>query len=398
MDSASHKIGVSGASVARLFVLMSGGVLAAMVQLAILPSLTQMAAHFSDQGDGAFIAQLVTAVAAPAMAFGAPLIGWLAGLIGKRQVLLASALIYAASGVAGAFAPDLWSLLGTRVLLGLAAAGLGTMAMTFIADYYDGEQRDRMIGWYTVIGGGGALATLLVAGQATAAVGWRAPFGLYLIGLLVFVVALPTIREPRRAEVIAAAADGSIRNAWSLLALMIAMSVVMYMVSIQGVFLLDSEGIRSPNVQAIIMDLMTGGSMLGAYLFGFLRRRLGFLPLLALIWAVLGVGAVGFALASDVATIAAFAACGGFGAGLMVPTIQSGILNVVPPSASSRAMGASIGCIFFGQLVNPFLVKPLRAAIGIQEAFIWVGGAALAAAALTMLWRMRGGLRAVPSS
>ena len=58
--------------------LLSGGALEAMVQLAILPSLTQMAAHFSNQGgvlDSATIAQLVLTVAAPTMALGAPVAG-----------------------------------------------------------------------------------------------------------------------------------------------------------------------------------------------------------------------------------------------------------------------------------------------------------------------------------
>lgn len=399
MSMASEQAPSSGGSFARLFVLLSGGILAAMVQLAILPSLTQMAAHFSDQGDGAFIAQLVTAVAAPAMAFGAPLIGWLAGVLGKRQVLLISALAFAASGVAGAFAPDLWTLIGSRVILGLASAGLGTMAMTFIADLYQGEQRDRMIGLYTAIGGAGSLVTLLVAGALVSSVGWRAPFGLYLVGLVVFLVALPSIREAKRSDtVLAAEGDGSMRNAWGLLGLMVLMSIAMYMVSIQGVFLLDHEGIKSPNTQAIIMDVMTVGSMSGSYLFGFLRPRLGFTTLYALVWALLGVGSAGFALASSVPLIAIFAAFSGFGAGLMVPTLQSAIINVVPPSASSRAMGLSIGCIFLGQLVNPFVVKPIREAIGLDQAFIWVGGVSLVAALLTMLWRARGGLRTAPSS
>jgi len=57
---------------ARLFVLLTGGILAGMVPLGILPSLTQMADHFSAQGNGALIAQNVITIVAPTMALGAP--------------------------------------------------------------------------------------------------------------------------------------------------------------------------------------------------------------------------------------------------------------------------------------------------------------------------------------
>ena len=53
MDIVSDRQGSAIAEFARLSVLLSGGALAAMVQLAILPSLTQIAAHFSGQGSGA---------------------------------------------------------------------------------------------------------------------------------------------------------------------------------------------------------------------------------------------------------------------------------------------------------------------------------------------------------
>jgi len=390
--------GSLGSRAARLFVLLSGGVLAGMVQLAILPSLTQMAAHFSDQGDGAFIAQLVTTIAAPTMAFGAPLIGWLAGKVGKRPVLLVSAVVFALSGALGAFAPDLWTLLASRFLLGLAAAGLGTTAMAFIGDYFSGEARDRMIGWYATVGGGGSLITLIVAGGLAEAGGWKAPFALYLIGLLIFFVALPSIAEPKRAEGPAAAAGGSIRGAIPYCILIVLISISMYMVTLQGVFLLDQRGISSPSTQAIIMDVTTIGSMTGAYLFGYIRPKLGFHGVLALTWIVLGAGCIGFGASADVV---AFAICGGLtglGSGFMQPLTQSAVLNAVPPQAASRAIGLAIGGIFLGQLLNPFLLKPLRAAIGVEGTFLWVGAASLFAALVTMLWRMRGGLRAAPTS
>jgi MFS family permease len=389
----------AGTRAARLFVLLSGGVLAAMVQLAILPALTKMADHFSDQGDGALIAQNVTTIAAPTMAFGAPLIGWLAGMIGKRQVLLVSALVFALAGAAGALMPDLWSLLATRFLLGLGAAGVGTMAITYIGDYYAGETRDKMIGWYAVVGGGGSIFILLAAGRLADLGGWRAPFGLYLTGLLVF--ALATFAIPRSAGRGSAAmegAGGSIRGAFGVYVLIVLISIVMYMVTIQGPFLLNADGITSGSSQSLIILMTTVGAMMGAYAFGVINPKLGFRGVLALTWAVLGLGCIGFALVTNVALLAFFAWMTGLASGLMQPLTQSAVLNAVPHDAHARAIGFAVGCIFLGQFIHPFVLLPLRDAVGIQGAFIWMGGAGLVAVAITMVWRMRSPIHPAPAS
>jgi MFS family permease len=402
MGAARNAGGSTLFEAARLFVLLSGGALAAMVQLAILPSLTQIATRFSGGGggaiDGATIAQLVTTIAAPTIILGAPLVGWLAGRVGKRRVLLVSAILFALSGAIGAVMPDIWTMLISRMVLGLASAGLGTSAMSFINDYYAPEKRDRLIGWYALLGGGGALIVLLAAG-ALAEMDWRAPFALYLVGLAVFALALPTIREVERADPIeATAGEGSIAGASGMMLMIVLISIVMYMATIQGPFLLQAKGMGSPAIQAAMADVTTVGSMVGAYLFGLLRPRLGFSPILFILLLSLGVGTVGFGLAGGIAPIAVFAAFSGLGAGFMTPLMQSAILNIVPPSAVTRALGLSFSCIFLGQFLHPFVLAPLRAAAGIEGAFIWVGGATLLGALAALLWRARAGSRAVSTA
>jgi len=402
MDVARNAGGSKLFEAARLFVLLSGGALAAMVQLAILPSLTRIAAVYAGDGsgaiDGASIAQLVTTVAAPTIVLGAPIVGWLAGRVSKRLVLLVSALLFAVSGAAGAVAPDIWTMLISRMVLGLASAGLGTVSMGFINDYYATEKRDRLIGWYALLGSGGALVVLIAAG-ALAEIDWRAPFALYLIGLPIFLLALPTIRDlPRTETAGATAGQGSIAGATGYLTLIVLVSIVMYMATIQGPFLLQARGIDSPTLQAVMADVTTVGAMSGAYLFGFLRPRLGFSAILFILLATLGIGTLGFGLAANMIAIAIFAWLSGFGAGLMTPLTQSAILNAVPPAAATRALGLSFSCIFFGQFLHPFILAPLRAAAGIEGAFLWVGGVMLFASLAALLWRMRAGLRTAPSA
>jgi predicted MFS family arabinose efflux permease len=385
--------------VLRMVVLLSAPVLAGAVQLAVIPAQTGMAAYFTGEGmkDGAFAAQNVMTIAAPAMAFGAPAIGWLSGLVGKRNTLLASMIIYGLAGMAGAYMPNLYSLLASRLLLGIASAGYITMAVSLIGDYYEGEgARDRLLGWFAIVGGGGSLVVLEAAGVLTKMDGWRAPFALYGVALALFVLALFFIKDVKRAPVArTGTASDSIWGAWYIYALIILISISMYAVTIQGTYVMNDEGITDSVVQSNVILFSTIGSMVGAYLFRFVRPNFGFYLTLALTWAVLAAGNIGFVSSLNVYVLGACAALVGAGSGFMQPLTQGAVLNMVTPAAVPRAMGMALGCIFAGQFVHPFVVTPIRAAFGLHNAFLFLGIASLAAAVISALWRFVGARRAV---
>jgi predicted MFS family arabinose efflux permease len=385
--------------VLRMVVLLSAPVLAGAVQLAVIPAQTGMAAYLTAQGgDGTLLAQNIMTIAALAMAFGAPVIGWLAGRFGKRNTLLASMLVYGLAGLVGAFASDLYSLFASRLLLGIASAGYVTVAVSLIGDYYTGEgARDRLLGWFAIVGGGGSLAVLYICGQLAKAGGWHAPFALYAVALPLFALALFVITDVRRVvtgEAVTTVSD-SIWGAWGIYVLIILISISMYAVTIQGTYLMNEEGITDPSTQSNVLLLSTIGSMAGAYLFRFVRPGLGFYLTLALTWGVLAAGNIGFASTLNVYLLAACAALVGAGSGLMQPLTQSTILNMVTPAASARAMGMALGCIFAGQFVHPFVVTPLRTAFGLHNAFLILGAASLLAAVIAGLWRFVGPRRAI---
>jgi len=382
----------------RMVVLMGGAILAGMVQLAILPAMPAMGEHFATGGrDGTFIAQNVTTISALSMAFGGPLVGWAAGLAGKRRVLLVSALIFGLAGAAGAYAPDLWTLLASRLLLGIAAAGYVTIGVSFIGDYYpDPVTRDRLIGWFTVIGGIGSLAVLVAAGWLTKEGGWHAPFALYFSGIPLFLIGLFTITDvPVAAAATASGPSGSVLGAWWLYVLIILISISMYTVTIQGVFLMNEKGITDPTVTTRVILLTSIGTIVGAYFFRFVRPALGFGLTLAAVWGLLALGNAGFATTASVFMLSVFAGLVGIGSGFMTPMMTAAVFSSVPPSASARAVGMAMGALFLGQFLHPYALLPFRVAFGLHDAFLWMGGISLAAAVLAVVWRLFGSQRAV---
>jgi MFS family permease len=392
----TEKGGLIGAL--RLIVLLSGAALAAMVQLAILPSLTRMAAYFSGQSTGAFdsatIAQTVMTIAAPTMALGGPLASWLIGRSSKRTILLGSLLLYAFAGAAGAVAPGLWTMFATRLLLGFAAAGFGTATIAFIGSDYEGTRRDKLLGLYVFFGSAGALVELAVAGWL-ASIDWRVPFSLYFVSLALFALAFVCMRESKQ-QVAAdeAAHGGSLRPAYGPFVLIFVLSMMIYMISVQGPFLLSDSGLTDPKIHALIVNCSTVGSMITAFTFAWFRTRLGLLTLLVVIWAAFGISTLGFGIAGNLMGFVPMAFLGGIAAGFVTPLVQSAIVNTVSAEARTQALGISFGLIFLAQFVQPLILQPVRSALGIHETFVWVGAIALAAGLLTMLWGMRPARRA----
>src|ERR1700761_2469899 len=335
----------------RMVVLMGGAILAGMVQLAILPAMPDMGAHFAGAGhDGTLIAQYVTTISALSMGVGGPLAGWAASRFGKRRVLLISALAYGITGGIGAYAADLLTLLGSRLLLGVAASGYVTVGVALIGDYYpEPAQRDRLIGWFTIIGGAGSLAVLQAAAFLTKADGWHGPFALYLSGIPLFLIGLFTIGEPRReAAEVTGGQWGPVARAWGIYVMLILVSISMYTVTIQGAFLMNEEGLTNPATIANVMLMTSIGTVVGAYMFRFVRPALGFGLTLALTWGLLALGNAGFASTLNVWLLAAFAGLVGIGSGFNTPLMTTAVMGAVPPSATAHAGGGAGGWLFLG--------------------------------------------------
>jgi MFS family permease len=124
MPAAQTRIGA-----AALAVLLASSPCSALMYTAIAPILPQLAAHLGG-GDGALYAQLIMTMPSIGLMVGGPVIGWGAELIGPRPVLIAALAIYAVAGSAGLYLDGVGALLASRLLLGLAVAGIGTSSLS----------------------------------------------------------------------------------------------------------------------------------------------------------------------------------------------------------------------------------------------------------------------------
>ena len=129
--------------------------------------------------------------------------GRTADLIGAKRVVLAGLLIFTAASLATGLAGSAEVLLGGRIAQGLGAALLSPAALSLVVSLFDGDERNRALGIWSALGGGGAALGVLLGGALTAGPGWpwvfyvNVPIGVVIIAALARMLPHQQVTAPR---------------------------------------------------------------------------------------------------------------------------------------------------------------------------------------------------------
>ncbi|ANI79965.1 MFS transporter [Sphingobium sp. EP60837] len=373
-EPGAHAPYVGGASVVALA--LGIPVLISMLALAIAPGVLQMAQEF-----GALTAQLVLTVPAMVMIVGAAISGYLSERWGRRAVISACLLVYAIAGVSGGMAPSLTLLVTARVVSGFVGGVLLTSVYAVIGEYFEGGRRESLLGFMSTAASIASLGLLVVMGYVVERFGWRAPFMLYGVSLLLIPCALRGLHRGLSAASVSLSWRPVLRG-WTFYLLLTGYTVGMYMMVIQGPFLMAAKGFTAPSTIGQFIGLSSLVGAICSAFYGLMRRWLGFRQMFVLISLAIGLGLPLAAWAPSGAWVLLSMIVVGVGIGIIEPTVASELLLRTPEPLHDRAMGVNVAAMFLGQFLNPLLLAPVREAYGIAFAFTAVGLAYLLAAGL----------------
>jgi EmrB/QacA subfamily drug resistance transporter len=149
-------------------------------------------------------ANLQWVITAYAITYGGFLLlaGRLADLYGRRRVFMIGVVIFS---IASLFCGLAWSegvLIASRAVQGVGAAVITPSALSIVMTTFDeGAERNKALGIWGALGGGGAAVGVLAGGILTTYLSWRWIFFVNVpVGVLAFVLTPRFVRESRAGE------------------------------------------------------------------------------------------------------------------------------------------------------------------------------------------------------
>ncbi|WP_233859658.1 MFS transporter [Paraburkholderia sp. HD33-4] len=393
-----------GTSAGRLhgWLLVATCWLASAGAVLIAPVLPFMQRAFADRPNANVLTLIVLVIPGLMIALFSPLMGALIDAVGRKRLYLISIAIYAVAGALPFWLHSLYSILATRVVVGIAEAAITTISTTLTADYFSGKEREK---WLTVqLGSASIVAVVMFAlggilgGFAT---GWRTPFLVYAGAALFLPLIAVFVWEPAETRENRPEASVRLPFAWRQISHVCVMSlftaVMYFVITIQISFLLTARGVTTPAVIGIGSAIANAGVPFGAYVF----HRLSGWAINRLLVVSFAVIAAGFYIVSSVADVnllvaGAFIAC--FGGGIVMPLMLNWIMVRLPFAHRGRGAGSYMAAFFLGNFLSPLIVAGVAAktgslftAIGLLAAIC----AAVAVIALALVLLKRGPTEAI---
>jgi MFS family permease len=282
-------------------------------------------------------------------------------------VIVPCLLLYGLAGVAVTLTTDLWQVLALRAVQGSVGGSiLASLTLALVGDYYEGPQRNAVMG---VVSAGISFSAAAgpVLGGVLAARSWDAPF--YLYGSSVVVAALAyRYFDPPAVESGDGESDGRhggsyVRAAVASLPAREALAVygatlVGFTFFFGGVltavpFLLEGTyGLASGRVGALV----TAAMMVAAVVAVFNGRFARYLSNLGLVTVAFGFYAAGlggvWAAESATAVLLALGVFG-IGHGLLLPSVASALSELAGPEFRGGVMSLRTSVILGAQAIGP---------------------------------------------
>ncbi|NED22430.1 MFS transporter, partial [Streptomyces sp. SID9913] len=163
-----------------------------LAQLMLILDITVVAIALPHMGAelGLDRAALTWVVSGYALTFGSLMLlgGRAADLFGAKRIVLMGLLLFTAASLAAGLATGAPLLLTARIAQGAGAALLSPAALSVVVRLFDGDERNRALGIWSALGGGGAALGVLLGGLLTAGPGWAWVFYVNVpVGLTVLV-------------------------------------------------------------------------------------------------------------------------------------------------------------------------------------------------------------------
>ncbi len=342
-----------------------------MSVITISPALPHMAVAFGSVENADFLVKLVLTIPALFIAIFSPITGGLIDRYGRLRLLWLALALYAITGSGGYFLNNIYHILISRALLGVAVGMSMTIVITLIADYFEGMERQKFVGLQVAFMSLGGILFIGLGG-ILADISWKAPFLIYLFSLLVLPLSIIFLKEPGVAVFTKAASDSAKSPGiiWLLFFNTMTMWIIFFLIPVQIPFHLKAIGVEKNALIGAAIATSTAFSAMSSISYAKLKGKLSFLAVFVLGYGLMAIGYLCISISETYGMVILSMMISGLGIGMMIPNTNMWVMKIAPPEIRGKEIGKLTTFWFFGQFISPVIIFPVLSVLGLSSTFM----------------------------
>jgi len=334
--------------------ILSLSFLTIMTSSAISPSLAKFRNAFPMSDD--FVIKLILTLPSLVLIPFSIISGKLAHTIPKRKLLILGLLVYFIGGVGGGFSFNIYMLLFFRIIIGMGVGIILPFSRSLIADFYDGDERIRMMGLSNAVANFGAIVATILSGFL-ANISWRIVFSVYIISIPIIIIVFFGLPEPKI----------SVNNERSkyinkkviyLGFLGIFLNIAFYSVMTNISFFIESEKIGTSSTSGIAISSLTFAGFLSGILLQKICSIFKNFKVSVTIF-IMGLGFFFLSIANNISLVLIGTFFIGFGMGFIKPLLFLKVIDVTPKFYNSFSLSIVSSSIYLGKFLSPLFFNLL---------------------------------------
>ncbi len=307
-----------------------------------------------------------------------PVFGILADILGRKQVLVPSLLVFALGAGLSGLTSNFRAHLGGRLLQGVGAASLEPLQLTVIGDLYQGRKLGAAMALNAgLIGMSGAIFPLV--GGILGEFDWRYTFLPGLLAILIALLVITTLRLPRRSHNTEKFQLKSyLQSTWSsinnrhvlgLLFAVMSLFLVQTLCFTYIPLLATSKFGTSDSVNGIILTSMSIALALFAAQLGRLTQRISEIKLIKLSFILFAVGLLILPIVPNFWLIFIPMFLLGAAQGIALPSSQALLAGLSAQESRAGFMAVNTSIMSWGQTLGPLLGSIVASIWKLQSVF-----------------------------
>lgn len=341
--------------------LLSISLLTIMAGAAVAPGLGEIAKAFPSESQTTI--KLILSLPPLFIVPFSILSGILSSRMSKKTLLISGLVVYIIGGFGAFFTDSLPDMLVFRAVLGAGTGIILPLSTGLIADFYQGSERMKMLGYSFSANNLGAILGNLGAG-ILAMKNWHDVFYVYLLGVLVMGLVLGFLHDAPVAKI----KSSTINDVLSLPVYGWAFAAFLFMLAFYAIvtnlsLVIYTRAIGNSSFVGILFAINAISMFSGGMTFKAASRYLNHgLPFCMLLMMAAGYG--GLSISNSATLLILSIIIVGFGSGWAYPFIINQASNHAPQGKNIAVMALVSGFAFFGQFASPLILDTLRSLSG----------------------------------